>query len=215
VGALLGSPAEAQECGPPLENNNFGRPIDYTNSIAEAANIAIVERYHFNSRVEALLEGMTGVLPGDIDYTLRQIPNHYRALNAMAKWQLQHGYPPGASHLTADCYFVRALSFRPEDGTLHLIYATYLHRKKDYDAARESYRQAEKFGPQSAELYYNMGLLYLDTKEYSLARSYARKAYELGYPLQGLRRKLSAINQWREPEPAAVPDAAARAETSK
>lgn len=208
---VCGSRADAQECGRPLEANNFGRPIDYTSPQVEAKNIELVESFHFNQRVEALVEGMTGALPTDIDYTLRQIPNHYRALNAMAKWQLKHGHPPGAPWLTAECYFIRALSFRPEDGTLHLIHATYLHRKKDHAPALEAYRRAESLGPKSAELFYNMGLLFFDTREYALSREYARKAYDLGYPLQGLRKKLTSIDQWKDP----VARAAARSESDK
>lgn len=43
---------------------------------------------------------------------------------------------------------------------------------------------------ESAELQYALGLSYLDAKQYEEAREHARKAYELGYPLPGLRDKL-------------------------
>lgn len=45
---------------------------------------------------------------------------------------------------------------------------------------------------ESAELQYALGLSYLDAKQYEQAREHATKAYELGYPLPGLRDKLKA-----------------------
>ncbi|MBK8750852.1 MAG: hypothetical protein IPL99_04020 [Candidatus Competibacteraceae bacterium] len=43
---------------------------------------------------------------------------------------------------------------------------------------------------------FGMGLLYFDLKQYGLAKQYAQKAYQLGYPLPGLRKKLASVGQW-------------------
>lgn len=43
----------------------------------------------------------------------------------------------------------------------------------------------------TAELHNALGLSYFDTKEYEKAREHARKAYGMGYPLPGLKNKLS------------------------
>jgi tetratricopeptide (TPR) repeat protein len=43
----------------------------------------------------------------------------------------------------------------------------------------------------SAEINYALGLLYFDNKRYDDARECAVKAYSLGYPLPGLKRKLA------------------------
>jgi tetratricopeptide (TPR) repeat protein len=190
VCTLASTNARAQLCGGPLDNNNFHRPVDFRDRAREGENINIVERYHFTQNVEALISGETTPLPGDISYVLRHIPNHYRALAAMARWDLMHPRMPDASYLTVDCYFERAFAFHPEDPNPYFMYAVYLHRKKDYDRALSNYQQAQSLGLDTAELYYNMGLLYLDMNDLKLARTYADKAYGMGYPLPGLRKRL-------------------------
>jgi TPR repeat protein len=45
-------------------------------------------------------------------------------------------------------------------------------------------------GLNSPELYYNLGLLYLDMKDLRQAKEYADKAYGEGYPLPGLKNRL-------------------------
>ena len=205
---LAASPVRAQLCGGPLEENNFQRPIDYTNPGVEQANINIVERFHFNSEVEALIKGTTSPLPNDIAYTLRQIPNHYRALNSMARFQLRTPRPVSATYLTADCYFQRALAFRSEDPMLYMLYGIYLQGRKDYPSALDAYQHAESLKLDGPELVYNMGLLYTDMGNYAKARSYAQRAYAEGYPLQGLRHRLERANEWDERPPASAPQPA-------
>jgi hypothetical protein len=43
---------------------------------------------------------------------------------------------------------------------------------------------------------YNLGLVLFDMKLYEDAKARAVAAYELGYPLPGLRRKLERIGKW-------------------
>jgi hypothetical protein len=45
-------------------------------------------------------------------------------------------------------------------------------------------------------LHYNLGLLYVDQMQYDLAREQAKQAYELGYPLNGLRARLERAGRW-------------------
>src|SRR5690606_9284482 len=42
----------------------------------------------------------------------------------------------------------------------------------------------------SAEIHYLLGLVLLDLDELAAAEEHARRAYELGYPLPGLRERL-------------------------
>jgi len=46
-------------------------------------------------------------------------------------------------------------------------------------------------GGSSAQIHYFLGLVLVDLKEYSAASDQARRAYELGYPLPGLRDRLA------------------------
>lgn len=179
-------------CGGPLEENFAFRPLDY-NDPAEARYLWLAETFHFTPEVEALTRGKSTALPpDDIDYVLRAFPNHYRALAAMARWQLQNKRPPDAKYLTIECYYERAFAFQPKDPQLYLGYATYLHRAKQLQKAREAYQKAEDLGSNSAELFYNRGLLEFDLGDRKSAQAYADKAYALGYPLPGLRNKLNS-----------------------
>jgi len=45
----------------------------------------------------------------------------------------------------------------------------------------------------SAEMKYALGLAYFQEKDYKKSRDYARQAYELGYPLPGLVKKLKEV----------------------
>ena len=175
-------------CGGPLDDNNFHRPVD-VNDPADKDKVFLVVKYHFTPEVAALIRGSTSKLPGDIHYTLRHIPNHYGALDAMARYQLKN---PAESHeyFTADCYFERALAFRPKDARLYMLYVTYLHRAKRYDQALAMYARAEELGLDTPELYYNRGLLEFQRDNLDQAATYAAKAYAGGYPLPALRDKL-------------------------
>ena len=175
-------------CGGSLNDNNFRRPVD-VNDPADKDKIYIVEKYHFTPEVAALIRGSTSKLPGDIHYTLRHIPNHYGALDSMARYQLKNPVvSPG--HWTVDCYFERALAFRPKDGRLYMLYGMYLHRAKRYDQAVAMYAHAEELGFDNPELYYNRGLLEFQRDNLDEAAAYAAKAYAGGYPLPALRDKL-------------------------
>jgi tetratricopeptide (TPR) repeat protein len=186
------------ECGGPTISNAYG-PYDYTNSQHVANKLPIVERAHFTAVVESLKAGATGVLPGgDIDYTLRAFPNHHRALDAMGRYHLQYPNtlrPPGASW-SADCYFKRALAFRPKDWTVHMIYGIYLVREGRKNEAEHFYLEAIELQPGSAEAHHNLSLLYIELKKYELARDHAAKAYELGFPLRGAESKLRRLGEW-------------------
>jgi len=174
-------------------------PFDYTNPIDVAQKIPVVELYHFNSDVENLIRGQTSVyIMEDLDYVLRAVPNHHRALYSVARYQLQSG-TPDPRYRSAECYFDRAMRFRPGDATVRLVHGIYLARKGDKAAAMKEYEAALAIDPRSAEAHYNLGLLYLEMNDFERARAHAHKAYELGYPLQGLRRKLERAGEWRAP----------------
>ena len=180
-------------------DNAYG-PYDYTNPVHKRDKLNIVEGYHFTSEVENLEKGISAHLPGpDLDYTLRAFPNHHRALYSMARYQLQHPTivpPPGASY-SAECWFKRAMQFKPDDGTIYVIYGIYLHKKGELSNSLTQYKHAIDIIPESSELHYNMGLLYIDLKDYNSALTHAKSAYDLGYPLPGLRRKLERLGVWK------------------
>lgn len=207
---LFGNTALSQElCGGPLSDNNFQRPLDYTSDFDKYAfsegvanKLELVESAHFNLDVETLKSGMQGPLPGDIHYTLKHFPNHYRALNSMANWHLQNPNPKDEDCdctdwlLPAECYFTRALTFTPEDSMIYYIFGLYLHKKKEFERAVTAYGNAEKLGLDSAEYHYNVGLLMVDMGNFPTARDHARIAYARGVGFPGLRSKLEKAGEW-------------------
>jgi tetratricopeptide (TPR) repeat protein len=136
---------------------------------------------------------MTGNLIQDIDYTLRAFPNHHRALNAVARYALRGGKQWANKRVTsADCYFQRALKFVPGDQTVYVLYGNYLAQLKDANGAIAQYKQALQLAPDSIELHYNTGLLYLKLGDIATARHHADIAYAGGHPLSGLRDRIAA-----------------------
>jgi len=194
---LLSLPAAAQrnniDCG---ELQNAYGPWDYTNPEHYQHKLPIVTANHFTPEVANLIRGQSAPIEKDLDYTLRAFPNHYRALNAMARLQRRNPELVDSSDIySAPCYFKRALQFK-DDPTLRMLYAMHLQLMGQLTDARTQYETALKMGSESVELRYNYGLLLTELKEYPLAQEQAQKAYAGGYPLPGLKEKLRAVNHW-------------------
>ena len=190
----------AIECGEIYDTGYYG-PYDYTNYVHYTVNLPEVESHHFNESVESLSGGLSSFKAiNDLDYTLRTFPNHHRALAAVSNYAVQVNFSdievmesgmPGI-----ECYFKRAVEFKPDDSIVRLIYGSFLHRKGQYELAKLQYNKALEIDPSSAEAHYNLGLYYHDRGNLSMAVQHGRKAYELGYPLQGLKNKLIKKGVW-------------------
>jgi len=172
-------------------------PFDYRT--APAKEKQVVEGAHFTRDVEALRRGSTGPVGGDIAYTLRAFPNHPRALYAMMKLgeKLKTERPRG-SLFTVACYFARAVRWAPDDGSVRILYGIYLLRNGQRSAAVEQLKAAQELVGDNPNLHYNLGLAYFDLKDYDKALLHAKKAYELGFSLPGLRDKLKQVGKWTD-----------------
>lgn len=181
--------ADVQPCEPLSPTQHY----DNYNDPAAKIHLGTVEQNHFSADVEHLRKGLTAPLPRDIAFVLRQFPNHYRALNAMAVWQLEPNHTVDAENnvWTADCYFLRAIAFIPDDWKVHYIYAIYLHRAGRLGEAGSQYDLAEAEGASGADYFYNRGLFEVDAGHLAKAEDYARKAYAEGAVTPGLRDKIA------------------------
>jgi len=173
--------------GQPL-TNGYG-PLDFTNP-KHHSKLPIVIGAHFTPEVERLIKGSTGSVHGDIDYTLRAIPNYHRALHAIAKYQ-RLGRKMHKRYYNAECYFKRAIYLQPKDDISKMLFAIHLHMTGKLKLAKIQYELALRIRPEGAELNYNYGLLLIDLKLYKKAQQAATIAYSKGYPLQGLKNKLA------------------------
>ncbi|MDC8756839.1 tetratricopeptide repeat protein [Janthinobacterium fluminis] len=193
---LAAAAASGANCDDYVRHNPGG---DYTNA-DDRQGLEVVEKFHFSKDVENLVRGMSASLGGDIGYTLEHFPNHHRALAAMAKLGLRGktAQPAGAKYSVA-CYFERAIRFKQDDAAVRSIYGSYLLAGGHADAALQQLREAAQLAPEQPTIQYNLGLMYAKKKEYAQALAHAHKAYALGFPLPGLKNKLLAAGQWREP----------------
>lgn len=180
-------------------------PFDYTdnaNRTAVGTNPAmldLVERAHFTPGVEQLIKGNTGEIGGDLNYTLMMFPNHHRALISIGKLVLRDKIiKPYGMQYSVDCFFDRAMRFKPDDAMVRMIYGLYLSKSGKLDEAIRQSIESVRLQPENANFNYNLGLLYAKMKDYENARKYAKNAYRLGFPLQGLKNMLMSIGQWSD-----------------
>jgi len=136
----------------------------------------------------------------EFDYILRAFPNHPDILYSRVMLELKRAGTSGLRPYATppECYLERAQVFRPQQSHIYQLYALYLGRLGRTDRAIDYYRQALTIDPKSAELNYNLGLAYVEKKDYEQAVRYARQAYALGFPLPGLRNRLRSLGVWTE-----------------
>lgn len=198
-------------CGP--LTNGYG-PYDYR---TDRDKLPIVTGAHFTPEVEMLIRGNTSSTPGgDLDYTLRAIPNHHRALISMMRFGEKEKTPkPSGMRYTVECWFDRAIRFRPDDSIVRMIYSTYLNKNGRVPEASTQLEIATTYAKDSAFTHYNIGLHYFDLKNYDKALVQAHKAMELGFTQTALREKLESAGKWIEPpDTQATPVAATGAASS-
>ncbi|TFW30665.1 tetratricopeptide repeat protein [Massilia horti] len=188
--------ATANYCGELA--NSYG-PYDYRRRAEFQQNVNLVEMAHFTPDVEYGIKGATGTLGGDLDYTLRAIPNHHRALNTLITLaQRERGVQVTGMRYPVECWFNRALRFTPDDANVYAVYGSYLFSLGKTDEAAALFKQGAAVEPENATINYNLGLVSLKQGDFEQARAYAKKAYDAGFPLPGLKNKLAEAGQWED-----------------
>jgi tetratricopeptide (TPR) repeat protein len=196
TGSAVAAGAQSNYCGD--LKNAFG-PFDYRLRAENIDSFNLVESAHFTAEVENGVKGTSGAIGGDLDYTLRAIPNHHRALAAMARVGVRTKslQIPGAKY-PVECYFERAMRFQPNDGGVRAEMGNYLYALGKTDKAFSMFKDAAELSPENATVNYNLGLAYFQKKDYDNSLLYAKKAYALGFPLPGLKNKLAAAGKWND-----------------
>ena len=158
-----------------------------------AANL---EGNHLRPETEALRAPNAGA---DLDYVLRAVPNHPRALLAMVRLsQKMKSENLKIGVFTIPCHFIRSITFAPDDPTVRFAYGLYLSNFGKKEASLAQFLKAEELGADNANNLYNIGLLYVDLRDYDKGLAYAKRAYAAGFPLPGLRDKLKRAGKWQE-----------------
>lgn len=198
-------------CGS-LVNYAFG-PYDYR--VATPGQKSLVENAHFTAGVEFLQTRKTGTFGHDIGYTLRAFPNHPRALMAMQQLvEKEKRNPAEDAPYTIDCFYERALRFRPDDYVVRLLYVSFLIGRGELKEVPAHLAYVSETEADNAFAMYNLGLVYFDLKDYGQSLAYAHKAMQLGLARPDLKAKLERLNKWADPAPVAATDAASKPEAN-
>lgn len=191
--------AQAQAAGAPACGElgaGYG-PFDYR--VVRGHALEIVEKAHFTQRIEMLVKGER-VLGDDLSYTLHVFPNHHRALIAMTKLsEREKTSKPEKSSYTVECWFDRAVRFRPDDTVVRVLFAQFLSKQSRKDQAIQQLEAATQQAADNAFSHYNIGLMYFEIKEFDRALVQAHKAQALGFTRHELADRLKRENRWREP----------------
>ena len=173
-------------------------PFDVRDS-KQKALLYTVESNHFNQNVETLRSGMSAYIGAELHFVLHRFPNHPRALAALMRLSDREKLDrPKGAYETVECYLWRAVVWSPDDATAKALYGIHLLNKQRLDDALELLNEANELNPDSANVHYNLGLLFVQKKDYEKAMLHAKKAYALGFPLPGLKEKLRQAKAWTD-----------------
>jgi hypothetical protein len=191
------APVHAQMAYDPVtcgEMTNAVGPFDVRTAPTHMLNL--VETYHYHAAIQRL-EGHRPAIGQDLDYTLRAIPNHPGALRTVSRFSfiVASQLIPGTRR-TVECYFARAIEQAPDDPVPHMIYGVHLLKLNKVQAAISELKRATELGSQDPNIDYNLGLAYVDLRQYDMAKEHAKRAYDHDFPLPGLRDKLTKAGQW-------------------
>ena len=185
---------------------NYG-PHDYRK--ANAHQKKLVESAHFDRGVQTLTKTKTGPFGGDLGYTLSVFPNHPHALMVMERLVETRKRDPaeGASY-TLECWYERAMRFRPDDHIPRLLYVNYLIRKNRLPEAMKHLDYVADTTQDDPFAQFNTGMFYTDIKEYDKALVMAHRVIAMGFDRRELRERLTAVGKWVEPPEAPAAGAA-------
>jgi tetratricopeptide (TPR) repeat protein len=170
-------------------------PRDYYLAGSSAHTTALlrnVEKNHYRPALVRLQKGQYKYALAELDFVLRYIPNHPHALTKTIDVALGLGRPE-----LAEQRLQHAIEAFPQHGETYVIYGIFLHRRGGVDAAIAQYQKALELDPNLGYAHYNLGLAYVDRKDYERANLHAQKAYQLGVALPALRTKLDAVKAWK------------------
>jgi tetratricopeptide (TPR) repeat protein len=199
--AQRGAEDPANACG--IVYGNVYGPYDY---LTQRDKLKIVEDFHFTPQVEALRSGQSASIGGDLDYTLHSSPNHHRALAALMRYsERQKAMKLEGMKFPVECYFDRAIRFRPDDTKVRVLYAQYLHKnRRTGEGLRQLEMALDRAGDDGAA-HYNIGIVYFQMADYERALQQAHRALALGLREPQLERLLKREGKWRDPEKGDLP----------
>ena len=186
-----------RRCGPVPTPGHYG-PYDYR---TQRGSLAIVEKHHFTPIVEAGAGSVTGDMMLDIGYTLKSSPNHHRALLTLVNLGAKtKSLQPGALEYSIECWFDRALRYRPDDNIVRMIFAQYLVQIGRAPDAKQQLTFATSAAGDNPLTHHNIGLVYFEMGDFDMALVQAHEARKLGFERSRLESLLVQKGKWQEPK---------------
>ena len=169
---------------------------DYYRAGASAESVQAlrnVEQYHIEPGVQRMRQTNYAGALEDFEFILNYFPNHPRALTLMSELCVKWKNP----RCEAESRLERAIQINPKASQTYVIQGLHFQRLNARERAIGAYKQALDLNPASSNAHYNLGLAYFDLKRFDLANLHAQATYVLGFPLPGLRDKLTRAGHWK------------------
>jgi tetratricopeptide (TPR) repeat protein len=161
---------------------------------AEVTRLKNVEGYHLVPGQTKTARREYYYAQQEFEFILHYYPNHPKALALLSELCQKSG--DKRCDAAADAWFDKAIKLNPEIGQTYLLYGMHLHRRRQLEEAVKAYRRAVELAPSSVSAHYNIGLAYVDLKQFDLANQHAQRSYQLGAYTPGLKNKLEKVGKW-------------------
>ena len=156
--------------------------------------------YGLHHYCAALHKETRGNIQGAIDeymfsYTQKMPTDHYLHAEIGARLAQAH-YKLGNKKDAFD-FISSTISLHPNYEGGYIMKAIIERNENQISQAIKTLKLGNKATKNtSAEINYHLGLAYLKTEQFDLAKEQAIAAEKLGYPLSGLKQKLQILNAW-------------------
>lgn len=149
----------------------------------------VVNYYHMRPKEKLHNQSVVTYNVGDINYTLKHIPNHPLALRRATITCTEH---PDLIHCAkVKDLFLKAVEWDPQQPNTRVLYGVFLQIQEYEQDALEQYQLALTLKPGMADAHYNIALIYYKQENWEKAAEHAKAAYANGHRAPSLRRKLS------------------------
>lgn len=133
----------------------------------------------------------------EISYTFARVHSDFPLYSDMAAYLAQAYFEMGNNEKATNI-LKEAVSKAPEKLPAYIMSAEIFMKSGRNQEALDMLLQGQrKANTESAELHYFLGHVYLRLNNFEKAKKHGKRAYELGYPLPGLKRMLQSKNLWK------------------
>jgi len=118
-----------------------------------------------------------------------------------------------------ECWYLRGFMIAPDDPVVRLMYGIFLANRGREAEALNNLKIADAATQSAPALQHQLGLAYIQIKQYRAAQLCALRLKRAKFPLDGVERQLREANKWDSAlvlpaEPGATETAASAPETS-